>query len=115
MTRRIMLSLVVLGVSIATAHAKSYSVTLYQPSLLAGTELKAGDYQVELEEQQVTIKSGKTKVSAPVKVENGDTRFNSTTVRYNNADGKFAIQEIRLGGTKTKLVIEGTAGMKGGA
>ncbi|HWC01018.1 MAG TPA: hypothetical protein VG672_30130 [Bryobacteraceae bacterium] len=114
MTRKLLLSLVVLGLSVVAAYAKSYSVTLVQPSLFGGTELKPGEYQVELQDQQVTIKSGKTKVSAPVKVETGDTRYNSTVVRYSNTDGKLAVQEIRLGGTKTKLVLEG-GGMKGGA
>ena len=41
-----------------------------------------------------------------VKVEEGDTKFDTTAVRYvNSADGKIRIQEIRIGGTKTKLVF----------
>jgi hypothetical protein len=44
---------------------------------------------------------------SPVKVEEGDTRFATTVVRYvPGADGKARIQEIRIGGTKTRLVFE---------
>ncbi len=98
----------------ATAHAKSYSVTLPQPASIAGTELKPGQYTVELEGQQVTIKSGKTRISAPVKVETENNKFASTTVRYNNSEGKYKIQEIRLGGTKTRLVVNTGSEAKGG-
>jgi hypothetical protein len=44
-------------------------------------------------------------VEANVKVESAESKFNSTSVRYQNGDGKYRIQEIRLGGTKTKLVF----------
>ena len=41
-----------------------------------------------------------------VKVEEGDTRFDTTVVRYvNSRDGKVRIQEIRLGGTKTEALF----------
>jgi hypothetical protein len=41
-----------------------------------------------------------------VKVEEGDSKFDTTVVRYvNSSDGKVHIQEIRIGGTKTKLLF----------
>src|SRR5689334_15736591 len=82
------------------AYANSYNVTLFQPSIVNGTELKPGDYKVDLQDSKVTIRSGKAKVEADVKVEIGGEKFNSTSVRYSNGDGKYRIQEIRLGGTK---------------
>ena len=42
---------------------------------------------------------------SPVKEETGDTRYLTTTVRFDNASGKMRIQEIHLGGTSTKLVL----------
>ena len=52
------------------------------------------------------IKAGKTTVeTAGVKVENADRRYSSTVVRYTNGDGRYHIQEIHIGGTKTKLVF----------
>jgi hypothetical protein len=91
--------------TLSVASAKTYSVTLFQPSHVGGTELKAGDYKLDVDDAKLVIRSGKQKVEQTVKVENGDSKFGSTTVRYAVSDGKYAIQEIRLGGTKTKLVF----------
>lgn len=88
------------------AWAKTYTVTLFQPSLVAGAELKPGDYQLDLQDGKVIIKSGKQKVEAAVKVENAESKFSSTSVRYASAEGKSRIQEIRLGGTNLKLVFD---------
>ena len=69
------------------------------------TELKPGDYTLELKDEKVVIKKGKQMGEAPVKVETADSKYASTTVRYRNGDGKYRIQEIHLGGTNTKLIF----------
>ncbi|HWR52297.1 MAG TPA: hypothetical protein VN428_14390 [Bryobacteraceae bacterium] len=92
--------------ALAVASAKTYSVTLFQPSMVGGTELQPGDYKVDVQDAKVVIKSGKTSVESAVTVETGDQKFNATSVRYTNGDGKYRVQEIRLGGTNTKLVFE---------
>jgi hypothetical protein len=51
------------------------------------------------------IEKGKEKVEAAVKVENVDSKFSTTSVRYTNAEGKMKVTEIRLGGTTTKVVF----------
>ena len=89
----------------AMASAKSYSVTLFQPSVVAGAELKPGDYKVDLKDSKAVITNGKQKVEAEVKVESAPEKFGATSVKYQNGDGKYRIQEIRLGGTNTKLVF----------
>jgi hypothetical protein len=91
--------------ALAAAFADTYRVTLFQPSELAGKQLKPGDYKLELKDGKVTLVKGKEVVEAPVKVETSDQKFSATSVRYSNGDGKMKIQEIRLGGTKTKLVF----------
>lgn len=93
-----------LTVSSAVASA-NYRVTFFQPSFIAGQELKPGDYRVEVDNGKATIKSGKTSIEAEVRVVESNEKFTSTTVRYQNGDGKYRVQEIRLGGTKTKLVF----------
>ncbi|MEO8596377.1 MAG: hypothetical protein ABI759_23870 [Candidatus Solibacter sp.] len=91
---------------LAVASARSYTVNLFQPSLVGTTELKPGEYKVEVNQSKATIKKGKVETTSDVKVEEGDTKFDTTSVRYvNSADGKVRIQEIRLGGTKTKLIF----------
>ncbi len=105
MTKRFLFVFAILA--LAVASAKTYTVTLFQPSMLGTTELKAGDYQLNLNEQdtKITLKSGKQVVESPVKIENADSKFGSTTVRYANTDGKMKVQEIRLGGTNIRLVF----------
>jgi hypothetical protein len=101
--KKLIVTFVMLGVSLA--YAKSYHLTLYEKSLLGSTELKPGEYTIELKEQQVVMRNGKTEAQAGVKVENGGSKFPTTTVRYTNGDGQYKIQEIRLGGTNMKLVV----------
>lgn len=89
--------------SLAFAGASSHSITLFQPSYLNGSELKAGEYRMQVQDGKVTIKQGKKAVDANVKVETGGEKFRSTVVRYANENGKFRIEEIRIGGTNTTL------------
>lgn len=94
-----------LTLAVFTAAAATYNVTLFQPSLVAGKELKPGDYKLILEDGKAIIQKGKERVEATVKVEQGDSKFSSTSVRYAEENGKLKIQEIRLGGTTTKVVF----------
>jgi len=95
----------VLMAAVAVVNAKSYTVNLFQPTVFGNVELKPGEYKVEVNEQTAVIRNGKLRGESPVKVENGETKYDTTTVRYDNGGGKMKIQEIRLGGTKTKLVF----------
>ncbi len=91
--------------ALAIASAASYQVTLFQTSTVAGKELKAGAYKLTIENEKAVIAKGKEKVEASVKLENGDSKFATTSVRYAEENGKMKIQEIRLGGTNTKVVF----------
>jgi len=104
MIKNILVLFTVLGLA-AVASAKSYSITLYEPSVIGGAELKPGDYILELKDERVVIKKGKQMGEASVKVETADSKFSSTKVCYRNGDGKYHIQEIYLGGTNLKLVV----------
>ena len=101
--KKALLTVTALGVGIAYA-ASSYSVTFYRPTVVNGTELKAGSAKVELAGDKVIVKQGKTTVEAPVTVETKDTKFVSTQVGY-NADNPDQIQDIRLAGTSTILTF----------
>ncbi len=95
-----------LAAGLMLASTKSYTITLFQPSMIGGTELKAGDYKFQVENQKIVIKHGKDTTEASVKVETGDAKYSSTSVRYANADGKNKVQEIKVGGTNMKLVLD---------
>jgi len=99
-----LLALTVVALS-TVAYAKTYSVTLFQPSTVNGVVLTPGDYKLDITDSKAVIRGGKNKVEADVKVENTDDKFSSTSVRYKSGDGKYEVQEIRLGGTKTKVVF----------
>jgi len=91
--------------AMAFASAKSFTVTLFEPSMIGGTELKAGDYRCELQGDKIVIKHGHETTEAAVKVESGDHKYSSTSVQYASTDGKNKIEEIRVGGTNMRLVV----------
>jgi hypothetical protein len=92
------------AMSLASA-ASSYNLRLFKESIVAGTTLQPGEYNLRLDGDKATISRGKTKVEVSVKQNDESTKFNSTSVRYTNGDGKYRISEIRLGGTSTTLVV----------
>jgi len=103
MNRKLVLSAIAFA-GMAMAAGKSYTLKLYEPAMVGNTELKAGEYRVEVTDQKAVIKAGKVQKEADVKVETGDSKYDTTTVRLSSG-AKPQIQEIRLGGTKTKLVF----------
>ena len=95
-----------LAAAVASA-ASMYRVNIGQAFMLGSSEMKAGDYKIEVDGGKAVFMDGKHNAgSAAVKEETGDEKFTRTTVRYSNGDGKFHLQEIHIGGTKTKLVFE---------
>jgi hypothetical protein len=106
MLKRLVLSLSILAFA---ANAATYKVTLSQPASVQGKELKAGEYRLNVDSTKLTIVNGKESVEVPVKVESVDQKYENTSVRYTGTDKtateKPKITEIRLGGTKTKLVF----------
>lgn len=85
-----------------------YRITLFEPAVVQGTTLQAGDYKLDLKDTKVTItgQNAKVPVEVTVKVETADKKFDSTSVRLDTANGKAKVAEIRLGGTKTRLVFD---------
>jgi hypothetical protein len=104
MTKRFILAMIC-AAALAFASAKTYKVTLFQPTVLSGTELKPGNYRLNVENDKVVITDGKTSAESAVKIEQAQTKFPSTTVRYSADEGKNRVQEIRLGGTTMRLVF----------
>jgi len=93
-----------IGISAAFA-ANTYHVTFYKPTTVNGTQLKAGDVKLELQGDKVILKQGKTTVESSVTVQNAAQKFFDTSVGYNGESADNQLQEIRLGGTTTKLLF----------
>lgn len=100
MIRKLVFGFSVVALAVVSA-ATSYRVELFDKATVGGNELKAGEYKVEVKENKAIFSQGKRSVEAPVKVETNSTKYSSTSLKLDQG----AIQEIRLGGTTTKLVF----------
>ncbi len=87
--------------------AERHSVRLFQPAFVGQTELRPGDYQLTLDGNRAVFKKrgGQETAEAEVKVESSDRKYPSTAVLYDTTGGKYKVSEIRLGGTRTKLIF----------
>ena len=84
----------------------TYKITLLQTSVVKDTELKAGDYRFSVGSEKVTIDVGKKMLEVPCKIENSDKKFDNTAIRYTQQNGKQVVSEIRVGGTRTRLIFD---------
>ncbi len=87
--------------AIASA-ATTYHVTLAQKAILGSTELKPGDYKVQVEGDKAMIKVGGKSIEALVKVETGNEKFSNTMI---DMDNQNHIKSIRVQGTNATLVF----------
>lgn len=109
MTTKLLLLIAAALLCVGGAMAKTHTITLHNPTTIGDAELKPGNYKMQIQGERVVITNGKQKVESVVKVEEGEERFSRDSVRYNEADGKMRVREIRLGGTNTRLVFEDTS------
>lgn len=88
--------------------AKTYTITLSDPSKVGNSELKPGSYTLKLEGDKAIFldRARKPVVETPVKIENANRKFDSTAIEFRKVDGTNRILAISLGGSKTKLVFE---------
>ena len=102
MTTRSLLVCVLAVSSVGIASAKSYYFTLTAPAKVGAAQLKPGEYEVSLKgTEAVFVKDGGKPISVPVKIEQSDKKFDSTSVDTAND----TIREIDLGGSSTKLTF----------
>lgn len=110
MARKLIVIFAILGLAAAFAGSipgvASFRVTLRHPSVMNGTELKAGEYRLTLGDSKVTLIQDKQTFVVNATIENGENKFDTTVVRYSIKDDKAVIGEIRLGGTKTIVRIQ---------
>jgi hypothetical protein len=94
-----------LASALPIASARTYPVMMYQPMLVSGEFLPAGEYMVDVKDSQIVIQGHGKKVAAAATVHTQDTKWESTAVRYNTAGKVWELQEIRIGGTKLHIVL----------
>jgi hypothetical protein len=98
--------LAVLTLALSVASAKTYPVTITQPTVVAGNVLKPGEYSLDLQDNNALLKRGSVAVKCTVRIEKAGQKYSSSSVRLTNRDGKTHLAEIRLGGTDMKLVVD---------
>jgi hypothetical protein len=100
------LTLSIASFAILASAAPAYKVTLTEPSVIAGSVVKAGDYRIVVNGDKATLTSGKTTLEVPVKVETGTQKFQYTSVESRTEAGKTVLDDIHVGGTTTTLVFK---------
>jgi uncharacterized protein YdbL (DUF1318 family) len=103
---RSLLLFAALGLSIASA--KSYDITLDSASKVGNVELKAGKYSlVVMDDTKIKLTSANGEaVEASAKVSTVDKKFQATQIDVKQINGTAQVNEIDLGGTKTKILFE---------
>jgi hypothetical protein len=105
MVKNILFGFASLALAVASA-ASSYNVTFLEPVMINGSELKPGDYKLELKDKTAVLKQGKIMAEAPVTVQNDGEKYQRTAVRRSG----MQVEEIRIGGTNTRIVFDKAAG-----
>lgn len=101
--KKLALTLVTIGVMAASAASNSYRVSILQDSVIDGKAVKQGDYKLELTGNNTAVlKHGKQTIELSARAEEAPTKFVSTELEYSNNND---LQEIRVGGTHTKIVF----------
>ena len=98
----------------AAAGSKSYTMTLFQPATIGSTEYKPGEYKVDVVDQKAVIHNGKAINEVPVKVETNGSKYATTAVRLSQENGHYRVDEILLGGTNTRLVLNASSNASAG-
>ena len=108
---KIMLSLGTLTLAL-TAAENRYNLKVSSPTWVGATELKPGDYKIEMQGDKAVIRTGKTTtVEAPATLVNGDRKFSVTAIET-GAGSK--VTAIELGGTTSKIVLKSAPATQAG-
>jgi hypothetical protein len=100
--KTVVFSLSMFAAGIASAASAGYSITLYDPISVGTTQLKAGEYKVEMQGDKAVFKmGGKTIAELPATMGTSDKKYMYTSL--SSKDSKLS--EIDLAGTKSKILF----------
>ena len=91
--------------SLTILSAKTYEILLTAPTKAGTIQLKPGQYKLKVEGSNATFtdQNSSKSFTTPVKVENVDKKFDDTKVQSTRDGDVDKLEEIDLGGSKTKL------------
>ena len=89
----------------ALGAASATTLHITDPTWINGKELKPGSYALHVEGNEAVIEHGKTVVQVPVKVVQGSEKYPETQMLMSTRSGKDVLDEIRVGGSHTRIVV----------
>lgn len=104
MTKRLVLLFAMVSLAVASA-GNVFKISLYQPTMVNGTSFKPGEAKIELEDNKVILKQGKTTAEATVKVEENKGKYVLTTIGYKD-ESSHEIKDICVAGTTTHILFQ---------
>jgi hypothetical protein len=90
--------------------ASSHHINLRQSVTIGSTQLKAGQYSVEMQGDKAVLKSGKNVVEVPATLGQNDHKYGANGIVTSGSK----LLEIDLGGTTEKIVFSSEAGQSAG-
>jgi uncharacterized protein YdbL (DUF1318 family) len=96
------------ALSLSVASAKTFEITLDSPAKAGSVELKAGKYSLVLMSDTMvrfTSANGQA-LETSAKMSTVEKKFSATQIDLKQSNGTALIDEIDLGGTKTKIQFE---------
>ena len=104
--KQFVLAFLVLALAMAFAGtvpgAHSYTVTFEKAVIVNGTKLAAGDYRLTIAPDKITLTKEKLTVTLQATVETESSKYGDTVVGLVGDN----LSEIRVGGTKTRVVVK---------
>lgn len=112
MRKAALLSFVALATTAFAASSSTFKVNVLQDSVIGGKTLKAGQYKLSVENGNAVFKAGKDSIAVPAREETQANKVAATEMIY--TDGS-KLQEIRVGGTHTKITFQAPESMHSGS
>jgi hypothetical protein len=97
----------------AKGKVKTDAVTFSQDTMVNGTLVKAGDYQVKFNEQTSELsilKDGKVKAKVAAQFQARSEKAKNTTVRTLDKGGVYELIGVTFGGSNQDVVVGGSGG-----
>ena len=104
MTKRFLMLLSVIFVSVVANAAHTVRIEFYQPTVVNGTIFKRGEAKLEIKSDKAIIRQGKSSVETSVKIENSKIKCALTAVGYKDSND-HNLKDICVGGTTTHLLF----------
>jgi hypothetical protein len=89
----------------AALQAETYKLTLAQRSEVAGKELEAGDYKLDVEQGVARFHKGKNTLEVPVRSEQCAAMATHTLIGYDTTGPMYRVKSVEIKGTLIRLLF----------